>query len=350
MFARKSNYNTTAAAAAAASTGGDDGGSAHSASDHRKPPKAINIRTLLTANGLIVRGLPKNKTLQENEVKLPLLWRVHNDITNQDRIQTTNFLIGDTSLKVANQVSKKPGPFSTKDARGKITTPQPNKFSMLVRIGDEEMIKVFRLLDQYIVSKIQEGNLLADYRVPADKVEECYKPFLIENGSGDYSISTSFNVNADGTADDKEFVEVKMMIMSRDPVTGDIRHEFKPATVEDIRMGDSVIIEGGFDGIRLDKMSPTPGGLPRIGFKHYSRRIIVVRTEDDMGDAEEDDDESFLMGVATGKTLATKPSTTTESAAEVALSVGEKRARSPSPTPAIKTEGSASSSSFFKRS
>jgi len=333
---------TPAAAAAPASSA--DGPSERS--DTRvKPPKAINIRTLLHEDGLVVKGLPKNKTLNDTEVKLPILWKVHNETTNQDKIQTTNFLIGDTSLKVANQVSKKPGPFSSKDSRGKITVPQPNKYSMLVRIGDEEMIECFHRLDETIKSKIRDGNLLADYRVTADRLDDCYKPFLIENGSGDFSISTSFNVNADGTLDPStEVVDVKLMIVSRNIETGEIENSFKPATVEDIRIGDSVIIEGGFDAVRLDKMTQTSDGVPRIGFKHYARRVIVVRTAEDMQEEDDEDDDSFLLAAASGKTFS-KASTTSTTSSATTAAVGEKRARSPEPV----KEEPASSSPFFKR-
>jgi hypothetical protein len=341
------NNNNRGGASASAAGGGGDGSSDRN--EHRtKPPKAINIRVLLHEDGLVLKGLPKNKTLNDNEVKLPILWKTHNNVTNQDKIQTTNFLIGDTSLKVANQVSKKPGPFSSKDSRGKITVPQPNKFSMLVRIGDEEMIEAFHRLDETIKSKIRDGNLLADYRITAERLDDCYKPFLIENGSGDFSFSTSFNVNADGTLDaSTEVVDVKLMIVSRNIETGEVENSFKQATVEDIRIGDSVIIEGGFDAIRLDKMSTTSDGLPRIGFKHYARRVIVVRTAEDMQEEEDDDDDSFLLAAASGKTFS--------STSKLSASVGEKRARSPE----LKREddssndgtsgGASSSSSFFKR-
>jgi hypothetical protein len=337
-FMRNNNNNKSSNAAAAAST------ESSASSLDRKPPKPINIRTILHEDGLVIKGLPKNKVLPDNEVKLPLLWKVHNKVTNQDKIQITNFLIGDTSLKVANQVSKKPGPFTSKDSRGKITTPQPNKYSMLIRVGDEEMIEVFRRLDETIKQKIREGNLLVDYRITADRVDDCYKPFLIETGGGDYSISTTFNVNADGTAEDKELIDVRLMIVSRDPVTGEIENSLQSATVDDIRMGDSVIIEGGFDGIRLDKMTTTSDGLPRIGFKHYARRIIVVRTTEDQEEEDEEDADAFLLAAASGKTF---------NKAATAVKVGEKRDRedddADNTTAASSSSSSSSTSTFFKR-
>jgi hypothetical protein len=286
-------------------------------------PKPVNIRTI-HPDGFEIKGIGKGKP--DNEVKLPILWKV-SSITGQQKLQMTNFVIGDTQLKIALQVARKPGPFEQKDSKGKRTVPNPNKWSMLVRVQDEEMIKTLQNLDTYIKDILKEKDLLSDYKITKDDIDECYKPFLIDLGSGDYSFNTSFSASDENGA---EPVRVDLMIYERDPETNEITHRLEPTNVDNIRPGDSVICQGGFDGIRIDKMSSTTSGLPKIGFKHYSSRIVIIRSADeDQADVEEDDND-FLSAI-TGAVPA------------AASAVGEKRSRDES------EETSSTENSFFKR-
>lgn len=282
-------------------------------------PKPVNIRTI-HPDGFEIKGIGKGKP--DNEVKLPILWKV-SSITGQQKLQMTNFVIGDTQLKIALQVARKPGPFEQKDSKGKRTVPNPNKWSMLIRVQDEEMIKTLQNLDTYIKDILKEKDLLSDYKISKDDIDECYKPFLIDLGSGDYSFNTNFSASDENGA---EPVRVDLMIYDRDPETNEITHRLEPTTVDNIRPGDSVICQGGFDGIRIDKMSSTTSGLPKIGFKHYSSRIVIIRSADEDHVDEEEDDNDFLSAI-TGSASAPAP-------------VGEKRGRD---------ESSSEETGFFKR-
>lgn len=261
--------------------------------DRAPRPKAVNIR-LLKEDLIDVQGCGKGKS--EQDARFPILWKTTN-LTGQQKNQPTNFAIGDKDFEYAMTVAKRPGPFNPGEGKKGAKAVDPNKWSMLIRVPDAAMVEILRNLDSIIVKKLKEKDILADYGINTDAIDEAYKPFLIDMGSGSYAFNTNFSIVPGEFSDP---VEVVIIVYKKNPVTGAIEHEVREASPHDIRAGDSVFVVGGFDSIRIDKMSAqTSKGTPKIGFKHYASRIVIRRDESEEVPDEEDEDENddFLSSI-----------------------------------------------------